>query len=64
MNGTTYVSPDDFEDAIIESEEWGKDTYNVFSHNCHDFVKFCLDVVGCHESMIQKKWFCYRNQFK
>ena len=63
LNGTTYVSPDELEEAIIRSKKWGKNTYNPFSHNCHDFVQFCLRVVGCHESMVQKKWFCYRNQY-
>ena len=62
LNGTTYVSPDELEEVIIRSQRWGKNSYNPFNHNCHDFVQFCLRVVGCHESMAQKRWFCYRNQ--
>ena len=62
LNGTTYVSPDKLEQAIINSGKWTGDKYNVLNHNCHDFVNFCLEAIGCPASMIKKKWFCYRNQ--
>lgn len=51
LNGTTYVPPDDLEESIIDSNDW---TGNEYSHNCQDFVQFCLRQVGCHETMIQK----------
>ena len=62
LNGRTYVSPDDLEEAIIDSDLWGPKTYNPFTHNCHDFVEFCLREVGCPESMIRRNWFTYREQ--
>ena len=51
LNGTTYVSPDKLETAIKKSGIWTGEEYNVFSHNCQDFVRFCLLAVGCHKSM-------------
>ena len=59
LNGTTYVSPDQLEAAIRNSGKWGQGTYNFYTHNCHDFVQFCLDRIGCPGSMIQKIGACY-----
>ena len=62
LNGTTHISPDQLEQAIKNNGGWGAKTYNVLSHNCHDFVKFCLDRIGCPESMIKKVGPCYKKQ--
>lgn len=46
--GNTFATPDELEDAIISSGKWSGDQYNFMnfypepSHNCHDFVSFCL----------------------
>jgi len=45
LNGTTHVSPDQLDDAIRRSGEWGGG-YNVYTHNCHHFVQYCLKAVG------------------
>lgn len=45
VNGKTYVTPDELENLIKNSHEWnGK--YNILNHNCHHFVKWCLENVG------------------
>ena len=62
LNGTTYVSPDRLEKAIQNSGQWTGDKYSVRKNNCHDFVYFCLNAIGCPESMIKRNWYCYRNQ--
>jgi hypothetical protein len=59
LQGTTHVSPDKLETAIINSNAWNAGSYNPFNHNCHDFVHFCLDAIGCPSSMIQKDFYCY-----
>jgi hypothetical protein len=45
LNGTTHVSPDELWGAICRGHWNGKD-YHVVKHNCHAFVRFCLDAVG------------------
>jgi len=55
MNGTTDVSPDQLEDAIIEAKEWDKGHYRRLKHNCHDFVKFCLKKIGCKECLVNNE---------
>ena len=62
LNGGTNISPDKLETAIKNNGTWGPGHYNPFNHNCHDFVQFCLDRIGCHESMIRKTLPCFRNQ--
>lgn len=62
LNGTTYVSPDRLEKAIQNSGNWSGGEYNFLSHNCQDFTQFCLEAVGCPESMAMKKGPVYRNQ--
>ncbi|KAK8892418.1 hypothetical protein M9Y10_029645 [Tritrichomonas musculus] len=62
LNGTTYVSPDDLEKAISNSGQWNGREYNALSHNCQDFVQFCLRAIGCPPSMIQKVGPCFRKQ--
>ena len=62
MNGTTDVSPDQLEEAIIKEKEWDKGHYKVLKHNCHDFVKFCLKKIGCKECLTNNETFlkiCY-----
>jgi hypothetical protein len=46
VNGSTYTSPDDLERIIRDSKQWDKGTYSLVCHNCHHFVKFCLESVG------------------
>ena len=64
LNGTTRVTPDELEKKLKESNLWNNGKYDIFSHNCHDFVKFCLLAVGCPESMCKKIFPCYRRQNK
>ena len=64
LNGTTYVSPDRLKTAIDNSKDWTGEDYDVLSHNCHDFVRFCLLKVGCPKSMAYKKGPVYRAQDK
>lgn len=45
VNGKTYVSPDELEKYIKNSHEWNEN-YNILNHNCHHFVKWCLENVG------------------
>ena len=62
LSGTTNISPDRLEAKIIDDGEWTGDKYSVTDHNCHDFVEYCLNSVGCPESMTKKKGLCYRSQ--
>ena len=62
LQGVTRCSPDDLERKIINSGNWGKGTYNPFTHNCHNFLQFCLKEIGCPDSMIQKIFYCYTRQ--
>ena len=64
LNGTTYVSQDELEEKIKKSKLWNNGKYDIFTHNCHDFVKFCLEAIGCPKSMAIKKFPCYRRQNK
>lgn len=68
LNGTTRISPDQLETAIKNNGSWGVGNYNALSHNCHDFVKFCLDRIGCPSSMLTKLPFpigpCFMKQTK
>lgn len=64
LNGTTKVTPDQLEKKIKESKLWNNGKYDIMTHNCHDFVKFCLLAVGCPESMCKKIFPCYRRQNK
>ena len=43
--GRTDVSPDMLDERINETDEW-KGNYCIVSHNCHDFVEFCLEKIG------------------
>ena len=62
LNGTTHISPDQLETAIKNDGQWAEGHYNVLTHNCHDFVRFCLDRIGCPESMICKVGPCFKKQ--
>ena len=62
LNGTTKISPDQLEAAIKNDGTWGSGHYNAFFHNCHDFVRFCMDRIGCPESMITKVGPCFKKQ--
>jgi len=55
LQGTTWIQPDELEESIIKSGEWTNEKYDIFNHNCHDFVRECLRIVGCHDGMIYKK---------
>lgn len=46
VNGTTKVTPDDLEKKLRKDGHWEKGSYSLLSHNCHHFVKWCLDNVG------------------
>jgi len=60
LHGTTWIQPDELEESIIKSGEWTNEKYDIFKHNCHDFVRECLKIVGCHETMIYKNLPVYR----
>ena len=47
LNGLTEITPDDLEIAIKKDGVWAPGSYNILSHNCHDFVQFCLKILGC-----------------
>ena len=59
LSGKTRVSPDSLETAIKNDGSWGPGHYWATNHNCHDFVRFCLDRIGCPSSMITKIFFCF-----
>ena len=63
LNGTTHISPDQLETAIKNDGNWGPGKYDAFKHNCHDFVRFCLDRIGCPQSMIIKIGPCFKRHF-
>lgn len=54
LHGQTHVSPDELESEILKYKKWESGRYNLLFHNCHDFVKFCLEKLGCDKSMTQK----------
>lgn len=62
LSGKTRISPDQLETAIKNNGTWAKGHYNFLIHNCHDFVKFCMDKIGCDESMIKKIGPCFKQQ--
>ena len=62
LKGGTNISPDELENVIKNCGEWDKGKYNILFHNCHDFVQFCLDKIGCHELMIKKFGPCFRKE--
>ena len=43
--GETKINPDELEEKIIKSNEWIKDKYDANTHNSHNFVKFCCDIL-------------------
>lgn len=45
IEGVSNVSPDELEHEIIKSKNWGPGTYDPIEHNCHNFVKFCCDII-------------------
>ena len=53
LNGIARVSPDELENYIKKDGNWGPGHYNLFSHNCHDFVSFCLKQIGFPYENIQ-----------
>ena len=51
VNGTTWKTPNELQKHIENSGNWkpiltGSGGYHLFDHNCHHFVKFCLEFVG------------------
>ena len=64
LNGTTHISPDQLETAIQNDGNWAEGHYNFMNHNCHDFVRFCMDSIGCPSSMIIKIGPCFKRQMK
>lgn len=40
--GRTNVSPDSLYNIIYKSNEWTADKYDLISHNCQDFVNWCI----------------------
>jgi len=62
LNGMTNKTTQDIIDAVENDPQWKKGNYNLFTHNCHDFVQFCLKAAKFPSSMIIKKGPVYRPQ--
>ena len=43
ISGETYTSPKDLEFEIERFGNWKGKDYDFSSHNCQDFVNFCLE---------------------
>lgn len=41
----TDVSPDQLDDIIYSSGEWTADKYDFMTHNCQNFVRWCIDQI-------------------
>ena len=54
LNGTTWTQPDELEEILKNSGEWTNWKYDVFCHNCHDFVRECLRIVGANQGTTLK----------
>lgn len=54
LNGTTWTQPDELEESIKKDGNWKNENYDGLFHNCHDFVRFCLYIVGANEGTIKK----------
>ena len=54
INGTTWIQPDELEEILKNSGEWTNSKYDVFSHNCHDFVRECLRICGANQGTTLK----------
>ena len=46
--GRTNVSPDDLEEIIDDSNKWTDDEYDFMSHNCQNFVRWCINQIKTH----------------
>lgn len=55
IEGISKVSPDELESQIKKSNQWGPGTFNKFEHNCHDFVKFCCDIIEPNKLIMSVK---------
>lgn len=40
--GRTDISPNELEEIIDENGEWTSENYNLYFHNCHNFVDWCI----------------------
>ena len=60
LTGFSYKSPDELDDALKKDGTWTKNNYDPFRHNCHDFVRFCLYILGAPKSQLIKSnyWPC------
>ena len=54
LNGVTWTQPDELEKCIIESGIWRNEDYDALQHNCHDFVSYCLYIVGANAGTMKK----------
>ena len=57
--GTTDITPEDLQEEIIESGQWTKDTYNMKTNNCHDFMLFCVNYVSGKN--LTKQFLCVKD---
>ena len=60
LSGKTWTQPDELEEIIKKSGDWTNGKYDAFFHNCHDFVRFCLLVVGANAGQVFKTLPVYR----
>ena len=44
INGFTDIPPDVIKQKCEECGQWN--SYNFFNNNCHDFVRYCLTIIG------------------
>lgn len=63
LNGTTRITPDQLERAILNDGSWIPERYVALTHNCHNFVGFCLDRIGCPKGMYMKNDFCFKPHY-
>ena len=54
LNGTTWTQPDELEQILKNSGEWTNAKYDLFNHNCHDFVRECLKIIGANQGTTLK----------
>ena len=54
INGTTWTQPYELEQCIIKDGTWRNIDYDLFKHNCHDFVSFCLYICGANDVTYRK----------
>ncbi|ORX48714.1 hypothetical protein BCR36DRAFT_413124 [Piromyces finnis] len=57
FRGYTRVSPESLEDSLNDYKEvnryFNNKSYNLFCNNCHDFVKWCLEIITMGKRLVE-----------